>query len=252
MNWDTKAQDEIWDADAAQMYDRTDDAMFSSEVLTPTTDRLAALAGDGRALEFAIGTGRVAIPLAARGVPVVGIEYSRHMIDRLREKVDEATIPAVQGDMSTTHVDGEFSLVYLVFNTISNLLEQDQQVECFRNAAHHLNYGGHFVIELWVPTLRTLPPGLDASVGRVQDGYIVLDTIDTVTQRLVSHHIRFGEGRDARLDRTPLRYIWPAELDLMGRLAGFELESRDSDWKGTEFTSKSTSHVSVYRKVTHD
>lgn len=252
MDWDAKTQDELWDADAAQKYDTPGVGMFASDVLKPTVDRLASLAGNGRALEFAIGTGRVAIPLAERGVSVVGIEYSRHMIDRLREKVDEVTIPAVHGDMSTTRVDGEFSLVYLVFNTISNLLEQDQQVECFRNAARHLDYGGHFVIELWVPTLRTLPPGTAASVGHVEDGYIVLDTVDTVAQRIVSHHFRFGEGRDARVDRTPHRYIWPAELDLMGRLAGFELESRHADWQGAEFTSESTSHVSVYRKTGRD
>lgn len=252
MNWDAKTQDELWDADAAANYDTAGAGMFAPEVIEPTVDRLAALAGGGRALEFAIGTGRVAIPLAARGVPVVGIEYSRHMIDRMREKVDEATIPVVQGDMSTTRIDGEFSLVYLVFNTISNLLEQDQQIECFRNAARHLNYGGHFVIELWVPTLRSLPPGNDASVGTVEDGYILFDTVDTVAQRVVSHHFRFGAGREARLDRTPHRYIWPAELDLMGRLAGFELESRHADWRGTGFTSESPSHVSVYRKITRD
>lgn len=255
MDWDAKAQDEIWDESAAAGYDTPEQGMFSDAVVGPTADRLAELANGGRALEFAIGTGRVAIPLAERGVPVVGIEYSPHMINRLREKVDAATIPAVQGDMATTQVDGEFSLVYLVFNTISNLLHQDQQVECFRNAARHLREDGRFVIELWVPTLRQLPPGTPASVGTVADGYILIDTVDTVAQRVVSHHFRFaekgagGDGRAARLDRTPHRYIWPAELDLMGQLAGFELESRHADWQGSEFTSESTSHVSVYRKV---
>lgn len=249
MDWEAKTQDEIWDGSAARRYDTPGAGMFAPEVLGPTVDRLAELAGDGRALEFAIGTGRVAIPLAERGVPVVGIEYSRHMINRLREKVDEAAIPVVQGDMAATRVGGEFSLVYLVFNTISNLLEQDQQIECFRNAARQLTAGGRFVIELWVPTLRQLPPGRKASVGTVEDGYIVLDTVDTVAQRVVSHHFRFGDGRDLRLGRTPHRYIWPAELDLMGRLAGFELESRHADWHGAEFTGESGSHVSVYRKV---
>ncbi|MGH3655045.1 MAG: class I SAM-dependent DNA methyltransferase [Micromonosporaceae bacterium] len=249
MDWDGKTQDELWDAAAAREYDTPGEGTFASDVLGPTVDRLVELAGGGRALEFAIGTGRVGIPLAERGVPVVGIEYSRHMINRLREKVDESTIPVVHGDMATTHVGGEFSLVYLVFNTIGNLLEQDQQVECFRNAARHLNRGGRFVIELWVPTLRTLPPGTKASIGVVEDGYILLDTIDTVNQRVVSHHFRFGEGRDARVGRTPHRYVWPSELDLMGKLAGFELESRHADWRGTEFTGESASHVSVYRKI---
>lgn len=250
MDWDSKTQDELWDAEAARDYDTPDMGMFAADVLGPTVDRLAALADGGRALEFAIGTGRVAIPLAERGVSVVGIEYSQHMIERLREKADEATIPVVQGDMATTRVDGEFSLVYLVFNTISNLLTQEQQVECFRNAARHLIDGGHFVVELWVPTLRILPPGTRASIGTVEDGYISLDTIDTVAQRVVSHHFRFGAGREARLGRTPHRYIWPAELDLMARLGGFELESRHADWRGAEFTSESPSHVSVYRKAT--
>ncbi|HEY9294393.1 MAG TPA: class I SAM-dependent methyltransferase [Microlunatus sp.] len=248
MDWDSKTQDELWDAEAAQEYDTPDEGMFSPQVLGPTIDRLAELAGDGRALEFAIGTGRVAIELAERGVPVAGIEYSQHMINRLREKVDETTIPVINGDMASTRVDGEFSLVYLVFNTISNLLEQDQQVECFRNAARHLRPGGRFVIELWVPSLRTMPPGTKASVFTVEDDYIGLDTIDTLTQRVVSHHFRFGAGREARVGRTPHRYIWPSELDLMAQLAGFVLESRHADWDGSEFTGESTSHVSVYRK----
>jgi SAM-dependent methyltransferase len=249
MNWDAKTQDELWDDFAAQGYDTPGAGMFAPDVLGPAVDRLAEFAGAGRALEFAIGTGRVAIPLAERGVPVAGIEYSRPMINRLREKVGEAAIPVVQGDMATAQFDGEFSLVYLVFNTISNLLEQNQQVECFRNAARHLVVGGRFVIELWVPTLRLLPPGTKASIGTVEDGYILLDTVDTVHQRVVSHHFRFGAGREALLGRSPHRYIWPAELDLMGRLAGFELESRHADWQGAEFTGESTSHVSVYRKT---
>ena len=157
-------QDEIWDADAAQRYDTPGTGMFAPEVLGPTVDRLAELAGDGRALEFAIGTGRVAVPLAERGVPVTGIELSRPMIDQLRTKADEATIPVVVGDMATARAPGEYTLVYLVFNTISNLLTQAEQVACFRNAARHLAPGGRFVIELWVPELRTLPPGQQATV----------------------------------------------------------------------------------------
>jgi SAM-dependent methyltransferase len=189
----------------------------------------------------------VAVPLAERGVAVSGIEYSPAMVDQLRTKVDEETIPVAIGDMATTRVPGEFTLVYLVFNTISNLLTQAEQVECFRNAARHLSPGGRFVIELWVPELRRLPPGTPATVGVSEPGYILLDTYDVLHQRVVSHHFHFAEGTQAELFRTPHRYIWPAELDLMAQLAGFELESRHADWDGAEFTADSPSHVSVYR-----
>jgi SAM-dependent methyltransferase len=152
--------------------------------------------------------------------------------------------------MATARVPGEFTLVYLVFNTISNLLTQAEQVQCFRNAARHLTPGGRFVIELWVPDLRRLPPGQRATVFGAEPGYLGLDTYDVVQQRVESHHFRFGEGRQARLFRSPHRYIWPTELDLMAQLAGFELESRHADWAGTEFTAESRSHVSVYRLPT--
>lgn len=236
---------EIWDERAARDYDTPGAGMFAPDVLGPTVDRLAALAGGGRALEFAVGTGRVAIPLAERGVPVTGIEQSPAMIARLREK---SSLEVVPGDMTTTVVPGSFTLVYLVYNTISNLLTQREQVECFRNAARHLEPGGRFVIELEVPALRQLTPGSDAVVFTATDGYIGLDTFDPLNQRIVSHHFRFdAEGRQAQLFRTPHRYIWPAELDLMAELAGFERESRDADWSGAEFTASSESHVSVYR-----
>jgi SAM-dependent methyltransferase len=243
-------QEDIWDAEVASNYDRTDAEIFAAGVLEPTVERLAGLAGPGRALEFAVGTGRVAIPLAARGVPVTGIELSEAMIARLREKADEATIPVLRGDMTTTRAPGEYSLVYLVYNTIGNLLTQAEQVECFRNAARHLVPGGRFVIELGVPELRVLPPGQPAVVFQASPGYIGLDTYDVLHQRLISHHFYFDEGRQARLVRSPHRYIWPAELDLMGELAGFGLETRHADWLGTEFTAGSPSHVSVYRLPT--
>jgi SAM-dependent methyltransferase len=240
-------QEEIWDVDAAQSYDTPGSGMFAPEVLGPTVDRLAELAAGGRALEFAIGTGRVGIPLAERGVPVTGIELSRPMVDRLRAKVDESALPVIVGDMTTTVAPGEFTLVYLVFNTISNLLDQADQVACFLNAARHLAPAGRFVIELWVPELRKLPPGQQAVVWLDAPGYIGLDTYDVLRQHVVSHHFRFDEGKEARLTRSPHRYIWPAELDLMAQLAGFELESRHADWTGAEFTADSRSHVSVYR-----
>jgi SAM-dependent methyltransferase len=241
---DRVRQEDIWDVETAERYDTPGRGMFAPEVVGPVVDRLAALAGGGRVLEFAIGTGRVAVPLAQRGVSVTGIELSEPMLGRLRKK---AAIPVVVGDMATATAPGRYSLVYLVYNTIGNLLTQDEQVECFRNAARHLDPGGRFVIELGVPELRRLPPGQGALVFTAEQGYFGVDTYDTVRQHLESHHFTFGEGRQARLSRCPQRYIWPAELDLMARLAGFILESRHADWSGTAFTADSPSHVSVYR-----
>jgi SAM-dependent methyltransferase len=180
-------------------------------------------------------------------VPVTGIELSGPMIERLRTKAGDHMIPVVAGDMASAIAPGVFTLVYLVYNTISNLLTQSQQVACFRNAARHLVPGGRFVIELWVPELRRLPPGQQATVWQSEPGYIGLDTYDVLHQRVVSHHFRFGDGHEARLVRSPHRYIWPAELDLMAQLGGFELETRHADWSGSEFTADSRSHVSVYR-----
>jgi hypothetical protein len=169
------------------------------------------------------------------------------MVDQLRAKVDEGTIPVIFGDMASTTTPGKYTLVYLVYNTISNLLSQAEQVACFRNAAHHLQPGGRFVIELWVPELRKLPPGQQAVVFQTKPDYIGLDTYDLLRQHVVSHHFSFDDSKQARLFRSPHRYIWPAELDLMAQLAGFQLESRHADWTGAEFTAESRSHVSVYR-----
>lgn len=240
-------QEDIWDEATAERYDTEDASMFAPDVLGPTVQRLAELAAGGRALEFAIGTGRVAVPLAQQGVPVAGIELSQPMIGQLRSKADESTIPVVVGDMTTARAPGTFRLVYLVYNTISNLLTQTEQIECFRNAARHLEPGGRFVIELWVPELPQRPPAAQAVVFHTEAGYIGLDTFDVASQQIVSHHFRFGEGAEARLSRSPHRYIWPSELDLMARLTGFELESRHADWSGSEFNAASSSHVSVYR-----
>lgn len=236
-----------WDSETAKVYDTIDAAMFAPAVLRPMVDRLADLADGGRALEFAIGTGRVAVPLRERGVEVVGIELSTAMIDELRRKVDEAAIPVVAGDMATATAPGRFSLVYLVYNTLTNLLTQRQQVACFRNAARHLEPGGRFVLELGVPELRKLPPGQTAVVFGAEDGYIGLDTYDLLQQRVVSHHFRFGDDRQANLMRSEHRYVWPSELDLMAELAGFALEERSADWKGASFTSESGTNISVYR-----
>ena len=239
--------EEIWTVEVAQRYDTPGTGMFAPEVLEPTVDRLAALAGGGPALEFAIGTGRVAVPLRERGVPVTGIELSRPMLDQLRTKADDTRIPVIVGDMATATAPGRYALVYLVYNTISNLLTQAEQIACFRNAARHLTPGGRFVIELWVPELRKLPPGQQAVVCHAEPGYLGVDTYDVVRQLVVSHHVRFDQGRQVELFRSPHRYIWPSELDLMAALAGFELETRHADWTGAEFTAESRSHVSVYR-----
>lgn len=238
---------DIWDAAAAKSYDTPGTGMFDPVLLAQTADCLATLAAGGPALEFAIGTGRVAIPLLERGVPVSGIELAQPMVDELRTKVDAATMPVVIGDMTTATVPGRFSLVFLVFNGISNVLSQAEQIACFSNAARHLEPGGRFVIELWVPELRRLPPGNQAAVFTSEPGYIGLDTVDTLNQIVVSHHFRFGEGNEASLFRSPHRYVWPAELDLMAQIAGLTLESRHADWVGSPFTAESRSHISVYR-----
>jgi SAM-dependent methyltransferase len=239
--------EDIWDVEAAKRYDTPGKGMFAPGVLTPAVDRLAELAGSGGALEFAIGTGRVAIPLRARGVPVSGIELSQPMVDELRKKADAQSIPVLTGDMATAAISGTFSLVFLVFNGISNLLTQAEQVECFHNAARHLTKGGCFVIELWVPELPGPAPAAQAVVVQSRPGYMLVDTCDSAAQHVVSHHFEFDGGKEASLFRSPHRYVWPAELDLMGQLAGFALESRHADWCGTPFTSAARSHVSVYR-----
>ena len=244
--------DDVWDVETAQSYDTPGVRMFAPEVVGATVDRLVELAAGGAVLEFAIGTGRIAVPLAERGVSVTGIELSQPMIDQLRTKANAETIPVIRGDMATATAPGTYSLVYLVFNTISNLLTLDEQIECFRNAARHLDAGGRFVVELWVPELRTLPPGQQAVVWEVAPGRIGLDLYDVLHQQVVSHHFSFdpATGGQVELSRSRHRYVWPAELDLMAQLAGFELESRQADWLGAEFTADSRSHVSVYRLAT--
>ncbi|MXG25797.1 methyltransferase domain-containing protein [Streptomyces sp. YIM 132580] len=240
---------ELWTRETADRYDTEEAENSAPAVLGPALDFLAELAGDGRALEFAIGTGRVGIPLRERGVPVVGIELSEHMVAALRRKIDESTLPVTIGDMATTTVPGTFTLVYLVYNTISNLLTQDEQVECFRNAARHLEPGGRFVIELGVPPLRSLPPGRTAVPFDVSERHLGFDTFDLVEQILVSHHLtRDGDDGRYRRSNSRHRYAWPAELDLMAKIAGLGPERRVADWDGTPFTQDSPRYISVWRK----
>jgi hypothetical protein len=209
-------------------------------------DLLAELAGDGAALEFAIGTGRVAVPLAQRGIKVAGIDSSEPMLRRLREK--GTAIEAVEGDMATTRVPGEFSLVYLVFNTIFNLTTQDAQVACFENAAAHLGSGGRFVIETGVPPLQQLPLGQTVLPFRADPEGYSFDVLDVVTQNFSSQHFYIQDGRLERFP-VPFRYAHPAELDLMARLAAMRLQDRYSGWHKEPFTHLSQSHVSVYEKA---
>jgi SAM-dependent methyltransferase len=231
----------------AATYDEQSASMFDPAVIGPAVDRLAELAGDGGALEFAIGTGRIALPLAKRGVRVAGIDNSEAMLARLREKPGGERIEAVVGDMAATRVKGEFSIVYLVFNTIFNLTTQDGQVACFENAAAHLRSDGRFVIEARVPELQRLPLGQTVLPWRADPSGMSYYVYDVVTQRLSGQHY-YVEGDRIRASPTEMRYAWPAELDLMARLAGMRLEHRWSGWGGEPFTGLSPAHVSVYVK----
>ena len=246
---------DLWDAGTAQRYDDDHAAMFVPAVLDPTIERLEALAAGGEGVEFAIGTGRIALPLAARGLTVRGIELSEPMVERLRAKPGGDALEVTIGDLATATVGepGTASLVVLVFNTLSNLRRQDEQVAAFANAARHLRPGGRFVVEMWLPALQRLSGGL--VVESHGPGHHVVDEIDVVTQSVVSHHYRTepdaGTGSDAdgtaRYGSGRFRYVWPSEMDLMARLAGMGLESRHADWRGTPVSAAATHTVSVWR-----
>jgi SAM-dependent methyltransferase len=235
-----------FDEPVARTYDEDCAGMFDPAVLGPTVDRLVELAGGGPALEFAVGTGRVALPLAARGVPVTGIDVSAPMLDRLRAKPGADAVRTVEGDFSTARVGDGFGLVYLVFNTVMNVTTQGGQVATFRNAAAHLRPGGRFVIEVGVPALQKLAPGERLLAFAATPEHLGFDEYDVATQRMWSHHYRF-DGGAVRRGSLAFRYAWPAELDLMAQLAGLELEHRWADWDRSPFTSESPSHVSVWR-----
>ena len=234
--------------DVAGGYDEASAHMFDPAVVEPVVDFLAELAGDGAALELGIGTGRIALPLAARGVPVHGIDLSEAMVAQLRAKPGAEEIGVTIGDFATTRVEGSFSLAYLVFNTIGNLTSQDAQVACFQNAATHLEPGGCFVIEVIVPALRLLPPGERFHVYDFSEDHVGIDEYDVASQGLVSHHFT-PAGGTWKVRSIPFRYVWPAELDLMARLAGMTLRERWSGWQREPFTSESTTHVSVWEKT---
>ena len=232
----------------AATYDEQSASEFDPAVVAPAVDRLAQLAGGGAALEFAIGTGRIALPLSERGVRVAGIDNSEAMLERLRQKPGAERIEAVAGDMASTRLDGEFSLVYLVFNTIFNLTSQDGQVACFENAAAHLGAGGRFVIEARVPELQRLPLGQTMLPWRADPDGMSFYVYDTVIQRLGGRHYSFVDGR-VEANPIEMRYVWPAELDLMARIAGMRLQDRWANWQREPFTALSPSHVSVYERL---
>jgi SAM-dependent methyltransferase len=236
--------DGYFGAAVAATYDAASGDMFEAGVVDPAVDVLAELAGDGRALEFGIGTGRIALPLAQRGVEVHGIDLSLAMVDRLRAKPGGSDVGVTIGDFADTRVPGEFSLTYLVFNTICNLTTQQAQLACFINAAERLRPGGHFVIEVGVPALRLLPPGQRAVPFAVRDGHWAYDLYDCATQAMSSNYVD-DRGRRS----IPFRYVWPSELDLMARIAGMVLADRWEDWDRTPFTHESNRHVSVWRKA---
>jgi SAM-dependent methyltransferase len=229
-------------------YDDPADEMFSDAVVGATVDFLSQRAGGGRALEFAIGTGRIAVPLARRGIRVSGVDVSNAMVARLQAKPGAEDIDVTIGDMATTRVEGSFAIVYLVYNAIGNLTTQEHQVACFRNAAAHLEPGGCFVIEVGIPDLRRLPPGETFVVFDAGERHWGIDEYDVARQGLVSHHFDLAEdGRYERLS-MPFRYVWPGELDLMAQLAGMALRERWGDWDGGPFTRDSRKQVSVWEK----
>jgi len=239
--------DGYFDERVAARYDDSSAEMFDPAVVDPVVDLLVELAGHGRALELGIGTGRIALPLTQRGVPVHGIELSNAMAARLRAKPGGEDIGVTIGDFATTSVDGTFSVAYLVFNTIMNLTTQAEQVACFRNVSAHLEPGGCFVIEVGVPGLQRLPPGETIRAFHVSETRWGLDEFDVAVQGLTSHHFTIVDGKLERVS-IPFRYAWPAELDLMAELAGMRLRERWSGWKREPFTSDSRKHVSVWEK----
>ena len=241
--------DGYFDEPVAARYDQSSADMFDAAVVDPVVDFLVERARGGRALELGIGTGRIALPLARRGVPVHGIDVSEAMVARLRAKPGGADIGVTIGDFATTSVDGSFSVAYLVFNTIMNLTTQAAQVACFRNVVAHLDPGGRFVIEVGVPDLQRLPPGETIRAFDVSATHWGIDEYDVAIQGLTSHHIEIVGGRAERFS-APYRYVWPAELDLMAELAGMQLLERWGGWKREPFTSDSRSHVSVWQKPT--
>jgi SAM-dependent methyltransferase len=239
----------VWGKDIAEVYDSTYAALAEPAVVDPMVDLLAELVGDGAALEFAIGTGRIALPLSARGVPVRGIELSPQMVEQFSGKPGADAVPVTIGDMATTRLSESFDLVYVVANSIMNLTTQEEQVAVFSNAAAHLGVGGQFLIELIVPQLRRVPPSEVARVFRLDSDHVGIETFDDLVGQVAwSHHWIEVDGRLVR-HSAPYRYIWPSELLLMAKMSGFELQDRWGDWDRSPFTSDSAKQVTVFVKT---
>jgi SAM-dependent methyltransferase len=238
-----------WDRELAEVYDETYSAEREPAVLDPIINRLAELSRGGPALEFAVGTGRVALPLSARGTSVQGIELSPHMVDQLRAKPGADAVPVTIGDMTTTRIGGTFRLVYLVANALMNVTTQEEQVSVFANAAAHLEPGGCFVVEVMVPQVRSVPPGTLGRVFTLEADHVGIETFDDLVGQVAwSHHWMVVDGRLVR-HAAPYRYVWPSELDLMAKINGLHLRDRWAAWKGEPFTSDSISQVAVFEKV---
>ncbi|GAA2759366.1 class I SAM-dependent methyltransferase [Actinopolymorpha rutila] len=239
-------QRETWDQIAAGW--SPDDAVETAST-TPMIDFLAQLAGDGAALEFAIGTGRIGVPLARRGVSVAGIDVSPAMVDVLHAAMPAVELPVTVGSMATADAPGrDYQLVFLIANAITCLLHQDEQIACFRNAARHLRPGGYFVIQAWVPQLRQLPPGQSVVPATATDTLLIFDSYDLVSQRLSCHHYNLKNGLVVSTSTSHHRYVWPSEMDVMAKMAGLELMARYASWDRAEFTGDSYSSVSVWQK----
>jgi SAM-dependent methyltransferase len=237
-----------FDEQIAKSYDAKWPELFEPAVVGPAVRFLAELAGTGAALELGIGTGRIAIPLSQRGVRVHGIDLSPDMVAQLQAKPGTDDIGVTVGDFTTTTVGGTFKLAYLVRNTITNLTTQDEQVACFGNVAAHLEPGGCFVIEVYIPQLQRLPPGETIHAFTMTPTHLGFEQYDVATQIAFSHHYWVADGQLETFS-APFRYVWPSELDLMARLAGMSLRERWSDWTREPFTSDSTNHVSVWEKT---
>jgi SAM-dependent methyltransferase len=237
-----------FDERIAKGYEAKWPELFAPDVIDPAVAFLADLAGDGAALELGIGTGRLAIPLSQRGISVHGIELSPAMVEVLRSQPGSEHVGVTMGNFATTTVGTTFDLAYLVRNTIANLTSQEDQVACFCNVAAHLKPHGRFVIELYVPELRRLPPGETMHPFTVTPTHLGFEEYDTATQIAYSHHYWLVDGT-YEFFSAPFRYVWPSELDLMARIAGMQLRERWNDWARTPFTSESRSHISVWEKL---
>jgi SAM-dependent methyltransferase len=237
-----------FDERIAKTYEAKWPELFEPSAIEPVVDFLAVLAQDGAALELGIGTGRIALPLSKRGIRVHGIEISTPMVAELRTMPGADSIEVTIGDFATARIEARFKLAYLVRNTITNLITQEEQVRCFQNVAAHLEAGGCFVIEVYVPQLQRLPPGEVFHVFDVSPTHVGVEEYELASQIAYSHHYWIVDGQLETFS-TPHRYVWPSELDLMAQMAGMRLRERWAGWDRQPFTSDSRSHVSVWEKA---